>query len=183
MTATVLRRGEGRISGQEYLPCDPVRVLWGWLPSADDPPALTVSPGGTVTIDTLSHEGILEDQGRDPLGFFARYGVPAELVLEEAVDLAGSVYFERFSFVKTTVGAVLVALFVVLFVAYVIKPILPEKMGMSKPGFIQVYDDQGQQYIYTYSLRLVHFLTFLARYIWVPLFWSVAFFRLKEKEI
>ena len=32
----------------------------------------------SVTIDTLSHEGILEDQGKDPLGYFGGHGVPAD---------------------------------------------------------------------------------------------------------
>jgi len=36
-----------------------------------------------ITVDTLSHEGILEDQGRDPHDFFARYGVAADAVLAD----------------------------------------------------------------------------------------------------
>ena len=31
--------------------------------------------GQTVTIDAVSHEGILEDQGRDPLEYFGGHGV------------------------------------------------------------------------------------------------------------
>ncbi len=47
---------------------------------------LTIDPGTEVTLDTLSHEGILEDQGRDPKAFFGQYDV-AE-VLDDAVALA-----------------------------------------------------------------------------------------------
>ena len=51
---------------------------------------LTVSSGDIVTIDTISHEGILPDQGRDPVSFFAEHGVPADSVLRDAIELAGS---------------------------------------------------------------------------------------------
>jgi acetamidase/formamidase len=90
VTSPVLARGEGRISGQVYLPASPDRLLWGRLPCAVDAPVLTIPPGTSVTIDTLSHEGILEDQGRDPRAFFGRHGVPADAVLGEAVRLAAS---------------------------------------------------------------------------------------------
>jgi acetamidase/formamidase len=51
---------------------------------------MSVPPGSEVVLDLLSHEGILEDQGRDPLSFFGRQGVSSELVLDEAVALAAS---------------------------------------------------------------------------------------------
>lgn len=71
-----------------YLPATPETVLWGRLPRGADVPVLTVDPGTTVVVDTLSHEGLLPDQGQDPLAFFAREGVPPELVLEDAVRIA-----------------------------------------------------------------------------------------------
>ncbi len=86
----VLQPGVGPRPGDHYLPARPSEVFWGRLPCAADAPVLTVRRGETVTIDTLSHEGVLEDQGRDPLAFFARHGVPAELVLDDAVALAAS---------------------------------------------------------------------------------------------
>jgi acetamidase/formamidase len=51
---------------------------------------LEVDSGEDVTIDTLSHEGILEDQGRDPRAFFGRHGVDSDEVLREAVEIAAS---------------------------------------------------------------------------------------------
>ncbi|WP_375388218.1 acetamidase/formamidase family protein [uncultured Amnibacterium sp.] len=71
-----------------YLPATPGTVLWGRLPCAADRPALSVASGTVVTVDTLSHEGLLPDQGQDPLAFFAREGVPPELVLDDAVRIA-----------------------------------------------------------------------------------------------
>src|SRR6187402_913449 len=84
----VLQPGSGPIRAATYLPADPTAVLWGRLPCADDSPVLTIEPGTEVTIDTISHEGILEDQGRDPVAFFAKHG--ATDVLEDAIALAAS---------------------------------------------------------------------------------------------
>lgn len=90
LAGPVLQRGTGAIPGDHYLPADPRELLWGRLPCAADAPALSVGSGETVTIDTLSHEGLLADQGRDPLAFFGAHGVAADQVLTEAVDLARS---------------------------------------------------------------------------------------------
>ena len=85
-----LQPGRGPIRSATYLPAEPTDVYWGRLPCEADDPVLTVDPGTEVTIDTISHEGILEDQGRDPIGFFGSCGVPRELVLDDAVALAAS---------------------------------------------------------------------------------------------
>lgn len=85
---TVLQPGSGPLRAATYLPADVDAVLWGRLPCAADAPVLTVDPGTEVTVDTISHEGILEDQGRDPEAFFAAYDVDA--VLDDAVALAAS---------------------------------------------------------------------------------------------
>jgi acetamidase/formamidase len=71
-----------------YLPSTPDTILWGRLPCGADGPVLTIDPGTVVAIDALSHEGLLPDQGQDPVAFFAREGVPAELVLEDAIRIA-----------------------------------------------------------------------------------------------
>ena len=82
----VLDAGTGPVHGR-YLASRPENVLWGRLPCAADAPVARVDPGEELTIDPLSHEGILEDQGRDPERFFAAYDVP---VLADAIDLAAS---------------------------------------------------------------------------------------------
>lgn len=70
------------------LPSTPGTVLWGRLPCGADEPVLSVASGAVVTIDALSHEGLLPEQGQDPVTFFAREGVPRELVLDDAVRIA-----------------------------------------------------------------------------------------------
>jgi acetamidase/formamidase len=73
-----------------YLPATPETVLWGRLPCEADAPALRIAPGESVTIDTVSHEGILEDQGKDPLAYFTGHGVPEASVLLDAIDIAAT---------------------------------------------------------------------------------------------
>ena len=90
MTA-ILQPGEHLPADVPYLPAAAGNVVWGRLPCAADVPVLKLDPGTEAIIDTISHEGILEDQGRDPRAFFAAHGVDAEQVLHDAVDLAAGV--------------------------------------------------------------------------------------------
>ncbi len=61
----MLQPGAGRIPGDHNLPSDVDSVLWGYVPSLDAEPSLRMRSGRTVTIDAVSCEGILEDQGLD----------------------------------------------------------------------------------------------------------------------
>ena len=90
MTFPVLQPGQGPIPGRHLLTTTPRTASWGWLPNAASEPVLTVASGDTVTLDTLSHEGIMGDQGRDPVAFLGRFGVPPDDVLADARDLAAS---------------------------------------------------------------------------------------------
>jgi acetamidase/formamidase len=85
---TFLQPGAGPIDGRHYLPSRTHEVLWGWLPNAQTRPVLAVASGDTVTIDTVSHEGIQPDQGRDPVPYLAQFGV--QDVLQDAIDIAAS---------------------------------------------------------------------------------------------
>ncbi|WP_406286441.1 acetamidase/formamidase family protein [Embleya sp. NBC_00896] len=80
----------GSRRGRQHLPSGPGTVLWGWLPGARDRPVLIVDPGETLTVDTVSHEGILGEQGRDPVAFFGRHRIPADRVLADHRALAAS---------------------------------------------------------------------------------------------
>ncbi|WP_234010347.1 acetamidase/formamidase family protein [Streptomyces sp. SPB074] len=72
------------------MPATAKTVHWGRLPCRSTPPVAEIPSGGAVTLDTVSHEGILEDQGRDPVAFFGAYGVRPEDVLSDARELAAS---------------------------------------------------------------------------------------------
>ena len=85
-----LQPGEGHITSDIYLPAEPFSVFWGRLPCETDEPVLRIPDGTEVTIDTLSHEGLLEDQGSDPVAFFGGFGVPSKRVLDDAILLAAT---------------------------------------------------------------------------------------------
>jgi len=87
----ILQPGTGPVDGRHYLGSNQDTVLWGWLPNAVTPAVLDVADGDVVTIDTMSHEGILEDFGCDPLGWFGRHGVDPSEVLTDAVEIAKTV--------------------------------------------------------------------------------------------
>jgi len=72
-----------------HIKSGPETVHWGYLWSAAEP-VLRVEPGATVTIDTVSHEGLLADQG-DPIGFFKRFGIPKAEVLADAIAIYAKV--------------------------------------------------------------------------------------------
>lgn len=73
-----------------YVPSTLSTIQWGYLPNANSQPVLRVPSGATVVFDTLSHEGLLEDQGRDALKYFASKGVPAKMVLKDAMTITRS---------------------------------------------------------------------------------------------
>ena len=69
-------------SGVIALPSVPANVVRGHLPT-DRPPVLRVQSGQTVTIDTLSHQGVSTPEGA--VAFFGKAGVKPENVLPDAV--------------------------------------------------------------------------------------------------
>jgi acetamidase/formamidase len=83
----VLQPGVGRTPGT-YLRSTPDTVYWGKLPNADSVAVAAVSSGGVLTVDAVSHEGVLEDQGKDPVTYFGDLGVPRQQVLDDAVAVA-----------------------------------------------------------------------------------------------
>ena len=78
------------VTGDYYVKSTLDNISWGFLPNRDSEPILTVPSGSTVTFDTVSHEGILEDQGRDPVKYFGQYGVSSDMVLDDAKAIAAS---------------------------------------------------------------------------------------------
>ncbi|PPF80840.1 acetamidase [Pseudoclavibacter sp. RFBJ3] len=84
----ILQPGTRLPEGANYLPSGASTSIWGRLPSARDTPVLTVRPGASVVIDTVSHEGLLPDQGQHPAAFFAAHGVHPDAVLLDAIEIA-----------------------------------------------------------------------------------------------
>ncbi|MGW3626387.1 acetamidase/formamidase family protein [Streptomyces sp. NPDC000880] len=79
-TAKAARGGKPKF----HLRSRPETVHWGYFDAAL-PPVLHVQPGDVVTIDTLSHQGMIN--GTDPATFFGSYGIKRGDVLQDAVDV------------------------------------------------------------------------------------------------
>ncbi len=60
----------------------PENVIWGKLFTSADKPILQVKSGDVVTIETISHEGILPDQG-DTVEFFTKAGIDKADILPD----------------------------------------------------------------------------------------------------
>jgi acetamidase/formamidase len=73
-----------------YVPSTPETVRWGALPNADSKPVLSVPSGSVVTFDSVSHEGMMEDQGKNPIKYFGQFGVRPDQVLPETQTIATS---------------------------------------------------------------------------------------------
>jgi acetamidase/formamidase len=73
-----------------YVPSTLNTIKWGYLPNQLDGPVLQVPSGATVVFDTVSHEGLLEDQGRDALKYFSSKGVAPDMVLNDAIAITRS---------------------------------------------------------------------------------------------
>lgn len=86
--ANVLQPGSGPRDGDRYLGAEPGTVRWGLLPTAGDSPVLEVASGTAVCLDTVSHEGMLADQGGDPAAFFGAAGIPDDQLLHDARRIA-----------------------------------------------------------------------------------------------
>jgi acetamidase/formamidase len=86
----ILTKGTGPGIADHYLWCAPDTVSWGTLPTRGTPPIRTVDDGTVITFDTVSQEGFMEDQGRDPVAYFGAHGFARHRILDEAVELAAS---------------------------------------------------------------------------------------------
>lgn len=64
----------------------PENVIWGELFKADSKPILKVKSGDIVTIETVSHEGIMPDQG-DTIKFFTEAGIREEDILADQLTI------------------------------------------------------------------------------------------------
>ncbi|WP_114699960.1 acetamidase/formamidase family protein [Psychrobacter proteolyticus] len=80
----------GEYKGNYYVPSTLDTITWGYLPNRDASPVMSVASGSVVTFDTVSHEGLLEDQGRDAEKYFKSKGVKNDFILDEAKTITKS---------------------------------------------------------------------------------------------
>lgn len=85
-----MKLNAGAYKGNYYIPSTLDTITWGYLPNRDAKPVMSVASGSTVTFDTVSHEGLLEDQGRDAEKYFKSKGVKDAFILDEAKKITNS---------------------------------------------------------------------------------------------
>lgn len=72
---------------ERYVPATVQNTFWGVLPSRLDKPIASVSSGQRITVDTISHEGLMPDQGSDPVAYFCTKGIGIDELLEDAIAI------------------------------------------------------------------------------------------------
>ncbi|KIC90709.1 hypothetical protein OI18_22685 [Flavihumibacter solisilvae] len=109
--------------------------------------------------------------------FAAYFGIQALFVL-------GSVYFGKYSFIKTIIASVVFAgVFIyVMYKSYSV--FLPEEYSWSVIEMKRFFGPDNIKYeYYSVSKGLRESLIFLVKWAWAPIFWFITWTRLKEKQI
>jgi hypothetical protein len=101
----------------------------------------------------------------------------------QALFILGSVYFERFAFIKTLLVAVFIAFLFVMFTMFLGHNLLPNNLSVKGFSDFRVYGDNEPPKLYRLPGWIDDVLVPIAKFIWVPVFLTATYFRLKEKEI
>lgn len=75
-------QSQGEVTTEHLVESTVDNVIWGKLFTPDSEPILQVKSGDVVTIETISHEGILPDQG-DTVEFFTEAGIDEADILSD----------------------------------------------------------------------------------------------------
>ena len=73
-----------------YIPVTESTVKWGHLPNLNSKSIANINSTDLVIFDTISHESILEDQGRNPISFLENHNVDKNHILSDAIKIANS---------------------------------------------------------------------------------------------
>ncbi|ULQ52830.1 hypothetical protein [Flavihumibacter fluvii] len=103
----------------------------------------------------------------------------------QALFLLGSIYFRKYAYVKTIIlGACFFGAYVfVMFKMY--NGFLPENYHWEvyRVVFNNFPDNNGIYHQYSFGETFNQVLLAIVKWIWAPVFWVIAWFRLREKEI
>ena len=102
----------------------------------------------------------------------------------QSVFLLGSVYFEKYSFVKTFICGFVACFILFRMMMFFNDELLPD--GEYPKGFLtvyRVYVEGGNDYLVQVPRWIGEVFRFLIMYAIAPFFWIVTYFRLKEKQV
>jgi len=150
-------------------------------------------PGTTFDHGKVMNVFVMPAEGRNaPEPFY--YFVLAYFAVQAAF-IFGSVYFPKFSFIKTVITLLLVGLFFTFFVGKVLQEILPpgsfyKGITSYRVFHMETIGTGGTSITSDATDKLVSLpgwiedvLIFVLKYAFAPIFWVITYYRLKEKEI
>lgn len=106
-------------------------------------------------------------------------------VIVQSAYILGSVYFSKYSFIKTTISLLVIAFALILFLAKVMDPMMPNGGYYQGLTSYQVVENGNFQNAKIVQLPewIGNLLFSLVKFALAPLLWVVTYFRLKEKEV
>ncbi len=100
----------------------------------------------------------------------------------QSLFILGSVYFERFAFIKTILATLFIIFLFMLAGIFFAKNLLPHNVNMRGLTSFAIYGDNELR-IYRLAPWIEDAVISFTKFIWAPVFWVATYFRLKEKEI
>lgn len=101
----------------------------------------------------------------------------------QSAYILGSVYFSRFSFIKTTVALLVLGLFVIVFVGKIMDSFMPDGNYFEGLTSYRLNTGGDEERIIRLPEWINGITVFLLKYSFAPILWVVTYFRVKEKEI
>ncbi len=103
----------------------------------------------------------------------------------QSLFLLGSVYFRKYAYVKTILAAICFSGIYIFLVVKSIQFFVPAGYHFEGYRVVQSQVPEGEGYYraYGFGKDFLYSLVFIAKWLWIPVFWTAAWFRLKEKEI
>jgi len=101
----------------------------------------------------------------------------------QSAALLGSVYFSRYSYIKTAISLTLVCVIVFVLEYNLTKNLMPRGRFFEGRGTYIFDMEEGKGNLVQLPAQVVNTLLFLFKYSFPPIFWITTYFRLKEKEI
>jgi hypothetical protein len=97
--------------------------------------------------------------------------------------LLGSIYFPKYGFFKTSIALVLIWAFGMLFLVIILRNVFPAGLFSDGIRFLEVVGPSGRNEIIHVPDGLTGTMGFYFKYGMAVVFWVVAYYRLKEKEV
>jgi hypothetical protein len=122
------------------------------------------------------------DWDRDNAKTVFRYAGLGYIAIQ-SIYLLGSVYFSRYSFIKTTIAGLIIFVAFLLFINNVLRPAFLHGGNLWSFASFRTWQEQEGEKLYSLPGWIEHTMKFIAYYAWAPVCWTVTLFRLKEKEV